>query len=110
MQLHPNVQFKTLMNGVTTNTTSAAVQIPATGNKTFWADVAGTGAVTATVTIFGCRTATAANGVLLATITLSGTTSTQDAAGSATAPYPYYYATTASVTGTGAAVRVEAYY
>lgn len=110
MQIHPTVQFKTLMSGVTTDTTSAAVQIPTTGNKTFWAEVVGTGAVTATVTIYGCRTATAANGVLLATITLTATTRDQDAAATSTAPYPYFYATTASVTGTGATVLVEAYY
>ncbi len=110
MQIHPTVQFKTLMSGVTTNTTSSAIQIPSTGNKTFWAEVVGTGAVTATVTVFGCRTATAENGVLLATITLSDTTRDQDAASVSTAPYPYFYAVTANVTGTGATVLVEVYY
>lgn len=99
----------TLASGVTTNTTSATVA-GMTGNKTFWAEVVGTGSLTATVTVYGCRTSTAANGVLLATLTLSGTTQAQDAAATSTASYPYYYVTTASVTGTGATVRVEVFY
>lgn len=110
MQIHPNVQFKTLMSGVTTNTTSATKQLPSTGNKSFWAEVVGTGAVAATITIYACRTATAENGVLLATITLSGTTRAQDAAATSTAPYPYFYSVTAGLSGTGATVLVEAYY
>lgn len=110
MQIHPNVQVKKLMSGVTTNTTSDALRIPASGNKAFWAEVAGTGAVTATVAIYGCRTPIAENGVLLATITLSDTTRDQDAAATSTAPYPYMYAITTNVTGTGATVNAEVFY
>lgn len=62
-----------------------------TGYKTFWAEVVGTGAVTATVTIYGCRTIENANGVLVTTITLSDTTRGQDVATTSTAVYPYYY-------------------
>ena len=94
------------MTGVTTNTTSATIQSLA-GAKTFWAEVVGTGAVTATVAFYGARTSAAANGVLLATITLSGTTRAQDAAGASLAPYPYYYVVTTGVTGTGATVQAE---
>jgi aspartate/tyrosine/aromatic aminotransferase len=79
-------------------------------SKTFWGEVSGTGAVTATITIYGARTSTAANGVLLATLTLSGTTKATDAVGASTATYPYYYVTTANVTGTGATVNVEVFY
>lgn len=99
----------TLISGVTTNTTSATIA-GITGGKTFWAEVVGTGAVTATVSIYGARTSTAANGVLLATITLSGTTQAQDASAVSTAAYPYYYVVTTNVTGTGATVRAEAFY
>ena len=45
----------TLAAGITTNTTTQTVR-GRTGYKTFWAEVVGTGAVTATVTIYGCRT------------------------------------------------------
>lgn len=94
------------MTGVTSNTTSSTVA-SAVGPKTFWAEVVGTGAVTATVAFYGARTSSAANGVLLATITLSGTTQAQDAAGASFAPYPYYYIVTTGVTGTGATVQAE---
>lgn len=104
------IRFTTLMNGVTTDTTADAVKIPSTHFKTFWAQVAGTGAVSVTVTIYGDLQPDEANGVLLATFTLSGTTSAQDAAASITANYPYYYATTASISGTGATVKVLALY
>lgn len=98
-----------LMSGVTTNTTST-VKPCMPGNKTFYAEVVGTGSVGVTVTIYGTRADTAVNGILLATITLSGTTRTQDAAAVSTACYPNYYATTASISGTGATARVEVYY
>ncbi len=98
-----------LVAGVTTNTTSPTVR-GRVGYKTFWAEVVGTGAVTATVTIYGCRTPAAENGVLLATITLTATTRDQDAAATSTAPYPYMYAITTNVTGTGATVNVEVFY
>ncbi|MBF0262294.1 MAG: hypothetical protein HQL97_10735 [Magnetococcales bacterium] len=97
-----------LVAGVTTNTTSPTVR-GRVGYKTFWAEVVGTGAVTATVAIYGCRTIQNANGVLVATITLSDTTRDQDAATTSTAVYPYYYVTTTNVTGTDATVRVEVF-
>ena len=100
---------ESLASGVTTNTTSATTP-GKSGNKTFWAEVVGTGAVTATVKIYGARTSTAANGVLLATITLSDTTQAQDVATTSTANYPYYYVVTTNVTGTGATVHVEVFY
>lgn len=103
------VQTLTIASGVTTNTSSTPVA-GVSGNKTFWAEVTGTGAVTATVAIYGNRTNTNSNGVLLATITLSGTTTATDAAAVSTAAYPYYYVTTTNVTGTGATVGVYAFY
>ena len=104
-----SVNSLTLASGVTTNSTSTAVAgVP--GVKTFWGEVAGTGAVTATAAVYGARTSTAANGVLLATITLSDTTQAQDVATTSTANYPYYYVVTTNVTGTGATVHVEVFY
>jgi hypothetical protein len=103
------VQSKTLASGVTTDTSSTPVAgMP--GNKTFWAEISGTGAVSVTVTIFGNRTNSTSGGVLLATISLSGTGSDTDAAAVSTAAYPYYYVTTASISGTGATVGVYAFY
>lgn len=107
------VTSTTIVSGVTTNTTSTVgVRAPA-GNKTFWMEVRGTGAVTATVTIYGARVANAVAAEMVALNTptaLSGTTVAVDAAATSTAPYPYYYVKTENVTGTGAAVLVEVFY
>lgn len=104
-----HIEHVNLINGVTTNTTSGTI-LGLPEAKTFWGEVVGTGAVTATIKIYGARTATAANGVLLATITLSGTTTAVDAAASSFAVYPYYYVVTENVTGTGATVRAEIFF
>lgn len=107
------VQTLTIASGVTTNTTSTVGVLGVTGNKTFWMEVRGTGAVTATITIYGARVANATTAELIAlnepTI-LSSTTVAVNAAAVSTAAYPYYYVKTESVTGTGATVLVEAYY
>lgn len=98
-----------MMTGVTTNTTSDTIR-GRIGYKTFWAEVVGTGAVTATVTFYGCRTQSATYGVQVAQIVLSDTDRDQDAASVSAAAYPYYYAVTTNVTGTGATVLAEVFY
>ena len=104
-----HIEHVNLANGVTTNSTSDTTKgLPET--KTFWGEVVGTGAVTATIKIYGARTATAANGVLVATITLSGTTTAVDAATPSFAVYPYYYVVVENLTGTGATARAEAFF
>ena len=103
------VQPITLADGVTTDTTSPA-QVGPPGFKTFWAQVVGTGAVSVTVKVYGDINDDETGGVLLATITLSGTTQAQDAAASITANYPYLYAVTESISGTGASVTVKVFY
>lgn len=106
------VQTLTIASGVTTNTTTAAVA-GVNGYKTFWMEVRGTGAVTATVTIYGARVANATDDEMVALTTptaLSGTTVAVNAAATSTAPYPYYYVTTENVTGTAATVLVEVFY
>lgn len=106
------VQTLTIASGVTTNTTTAAVA-GVSGYKTFWMEVRGTGAVTATVTIYGARVANATVDEMVALTTptaLSGTTVAVNAAATSTAPYPYYYVTTENVTGTAATVLVEVFY
>lgn len=107
------VQTLTIASGVTTNTTTAAVA-GVSGDKTYWARVAGTGAVTATVEFLGCHSTTVSTAecVSSGTITLSGTTSKYDVPTPAvgTANYPYMAVTTTNVTGTGATVSAGVHY
>lgn len=104
------VQSLMLASGVTTNATSAAVA-GITGNKTFWGEVVcSSGACAQTQAIYGDRDNDGANGVLLCTITLSGTTRTQDACAVSTAAYPYYYVVTTATSGTSATGAVYAFY
>lgn len=95
------VQNQKLTQGVTTNTTSGVIAIP-NGPKSFYGQVVGTGAVTQTQAIYGTHDVTAINGILLATITLSGTTRDQAATSVVTANFPFYYVITTNTTGTGA--------
>lgn len=105
------VSTLTIAAGVTTNTTSTPVA-GVSGNKTYWAQVAGTGAVTATIEYFGCQTSAATYCVSLGTVALSGTTAVygvpSPAVGSAN--YPYHYIATTNVTGTGATVSAGVNY
>lgn len=104
------VQSLVLASGVTTNATSTAVA-GITGNKTFWGEVVcSSGACAQTQAIYGDRDNDGANGVLLCTITLSGTTRTQDACAVSTAAYPYYYVVTTATSGTSATGAVYAFY
>lgn len=98
----------TLLNAVTTNQTSAAAAVPAS-RRAIQASISGTGAVSGTVTVFGNNTNAASGGVLLATLSLSGTSS--DVTGAdIPAEWPFMYCTLASISGTGAAVTVSVGY
>lgn len=110
MSNHQKVQFTILAQGVTTNTTSTPVQLHSTGRKTFYGKVSGTGAVAQTQAIYGTPQPTATDGVLVGTITLSGTTSDVDATSVVTANFPYYYIVTTDTSGTGATGVVYAFY
>lgn len=92
----------TLLYKVTTNQTSTAHSILA-GRRALEAIVTGTGAVAATINVYGCNSNRVVNGILLATITLSGTTSDQGGA-DMSAEWPYLYAVLTGISGTGAAV------
>lgn len=110
----------TLISDLTTSpgdatTTSLLIDATSTGagsnvtmpsgmtSRVYAAKVVGTGAVSATVEIWGV----AGEGieVLLGTITLSGTTSDSDGFAS-DAPWPEVYASVTAISGTGAAVTV----
>ena len=103
------VTTDSVVTGVTNNTTSVAIKM-AVGAKSFFGQVAGTGAITQTQAIYGDIDNDAANGVLLCTITLSGTTKTQDACPVIIANFPYVYVVTTNTTGTGATGDVYAIY
>lgn len=92
----------TLLDEVTTNQTSAAFPFGA-GRKFLQATITGTGAVSGTITWYGTNTNSASGGVLLATMSLTGTTT--DTAGADIPSEPkYIYCVLADITGTGATV------
>ncbi len=105
----PNIV--TVVSGVTTNTTSAvAGSIPPNPRTFFGQVVCSSGACTQTQAIYGAMNATAANGILLCTLTLSGTTRAQDACPVVTAVFPFYYVITTNTSGTAAMGDVVAVY
>jgi hypothetical protein len=107
------VQTLTIASGVTSNSVGATVA-GVVGAKSFYGEVVGTGAVTATISLYCTRVAsatpTAATAVLLGTITLSGTTQHQDMTPVSTAACKNIFPVFTSITGTGATVLVEAWY
>jgi hypothetical protein len=105
----PGAEMKPLVLAVTTNTTSPAIAIPF-GYKSIYGQVVGIGAVTQTQAIYGDIDDDAANGILLCTLTLSGTTRTQDACPPFTANFIYFYVVTTNTTGTAAIGAVYAMY
>ena len=103
------VQTLPIASGVTTNTTPASVP-GVSGFKTFRGEVVGTGAVSVIIDLYGDDDDDEADGVLLLTMTLSGTTKKPDAVASITANFPYFYITTRSISGTGATVNAKIFY
>jgi hypothetical protein len=105
------VRSTTMASAVTTNTTSAAVALPV-GSKSIYGSVTGTGAITQTQAIYGGITSgvTSTTGILLCTLTLSGTTAVYDACPVMTANFLYYIVVTTVTTGTGASGTVTAMY
>jgi hypothetical protein len=92
----------TLLNAVTTNQTSL-ITTTNRRNRTVQASIVGTGAVSATVTWYGNNRELASGGVLVATSTLSGTT-TDTTGADIPAGWPYMYCVLSAISGTGAAV------
>ena len=104
------VRLTTMWSAMTTDTTSAVNTAP-TGTKYFYASVDGTGAVTQTHKIYGGISSgmTATNGVLLCTLTLSGTT--HDHAGcTVKTSWPFFIDVTSLTTGTSATGAVTVMY
>lgn len=94
-----------LVDAATTTGDKNTVQMPRSDGKlySFQGTVAGTGSVTATLNIYGSNDGT--NWILLATITLSGTTSATDAIVFA-APYTSLKGNVGAITGTGATANL----
>ena len=102
------MQLRTLFTAVTTNTTPPDVQIdagnvPARPSRTYEARVTGTGAVTATISLFGSNDGVGYSATPFGIVTLSGTTSVTDSFMSQ-ANWSFVRCTTSNVTGTGATV------
>ena len=103
------MQIVTLFSGVTTNTTVApdkqidSGNAPARPSRTYEARVTGTGAITATVQLFGSNDGIGYSATPFGTITLSGTTSVTDGFMSQ-ANWQFVRSITSNVTGTGATV------
>ena len=105
------VRSTTMASAVTTNTTSAAAVLPV-GSKSIYGSVTGTGAITQTQAIYGGITSgvTSTTGILLCTLTLSGTTAVYDACPVMTANFLFYIVVTTATTGTGSSGTVTGMY
>lgn len=98
------VRFSYLGTNLTTNTTTAPITLPV-GSKSIYGVVSGTGAVTQTQAIYSGVTSgftPATDGILLCTLTLSGTTTAADQCPVITAPGLFYKVVTTNTTGTSA--------
>lgn len=92
----------TVFNAATATATSSVTATTA-NRKTIQSSIVGTGAVSGTVLWYGNNTNASSGGVLIATHTLSGTTT--DTTGSdIPAEWPYIYAVISAISGTGAAI------
>jgi hypothetical protein len=94
-----------LLDSVTVNMTSDVVVSGYGGRRIVKASIAGTGAVAASVALYG-NIDPFSTGVLLATLTLSGTT-TDQAGADIPAEWPYMYCVLSGISGTNAAVSVS---
>ena len=97
----------TLLNAVTANVQSSTWAIPA-GHKTIEAFITGTGAVSATITWYGCNTRRTVGGILFATTSLSDTNAAYSGGGDTSstpiAEWPYVYCVLSAISGTNAVV------
>lgn len=99
-----------ISTGITTDTTSAVVDVP-NGRKTFFGQVECTsGSCVQTQAIYGTNYPSAVKGVLLCTLTLTATTADYDACPVITAAFPRYYVITTSTSGTSATGAVYVAY
>ncbi len=86
---------------------SATTTVPS-GGKTFFSKIVGTGAQSATVTVWGDYKSTATEEFLICTMSLSGTTEDAKKCTQIGEDYPYYHTKVASISGTSATVNTWA--
>lgn len=91
-----------LLDAVTINETSVILDV-GNGRRTISAKISGTGVVSCTITWYGSHINVASGGILLATSTLSGTT-TDTTGADIPAEWPYMYCVLSGISGTNAAV------
>ena len=96
-----------LLDSDTANTQSITAHI-LRGKRTIEAFITGTGAVSATITWYGCNTRRTVGGILFATTSLSDTNAAYSGGGDTSstpiAEWPYVYCVLSAISGTGAAV------
>lgn len=102
-------QTTTLMSAVTTVSTGTAIGVPGV-YRVVRAKVTGSGAVSASVDIYGTAGGdnTTTLGTLIGTIALTGTTSDADSL-VVNAQYPEMFANVTAISGTSAAVTVTVF-
>ena len=100
-----NKELSTLLNNVTANAQSATIAI-VSDVVTVEALIKGTGAVSGTVTWYGCCTKRTSQGVVFATSTLSGS-GTDQTSEICAAAYPFIYCILTSTSGTNATVTAN---
>jgi len=111
-----SVKKQTIAANLTTNTTSTATvaEVSAGDNpapKSFFGQVVcSSGACAQTQAIYGDVDNDGANGILLCTLTLSGTPRAQDACPVMVATFAFYYVVTTATSGTAARGDVYAMY
>lgn len=105
MAVDKQIPSATLLNAVTTAQTSDSLRWGEGWGGCIQADIAGTGAVTATVNIYGGNVNTFSKAVLLGTISLNGTT-TDKGGFYFQSVWPFMWADLTAISGTGAAVTV----
>ncbi len=111
-----SVKTQTIAANLTTNTTSTATvaEVAAGDNpapKSFFGQVVcSSGACAQTQAIYGDVDNDGANGILLCTLTLSGTPRAQDACPVMLSTFAYYYVVTTGTSGTAARGDVYAMY
>lgn len=97
--------IQNIFTNATTNATSSYI-FANNFTNVVQASISGTGAVSATVTIYGSIYKQNTGGVSAAVLTLSGT-NTASTGTALTNPWPYYYAVITAITGTSAKVTCD---
>lgn len=88
----------TLLNAITAIATGSATLTHPAGPKTVQAVISGTGAINATINVYGSHYNDTTKGVLLGTLAPNGTTMAVDAL-SIAAPWPYLWGDLTAVSG-----------